>query len=348
MNLVELYNLTKWVEHEITSKGLPKKYQQLHNILNQNAQPNQQQSPFEDQKNELIKAIGNIGLLSLTKDQMSFLDNLEILPALGNDGISQVEDILFRNAIDTATAAQKIQDIHNRLNEGIRKLKLISDGLQGCVEEDEHEEDEEALIRVSFLGEASISNVKDFKEWGTKWHDIGRGIAMAHNAAPEDVKITGAAKGSVIIELMTDPAIATTVSAIIWGALKVTEKVQDIRKKSAEIKNLNLQNDKISQELQASAEQEKEAGITKIVNDQTVALNFKEGGGDKVNSLEKAIRTLVDFIDRGGEVDFVVPEEEESEEETQTEDAFAKIRETTQEIRAIEERLRLIEDNTEE
>lgn len=344
MNLIELYRLTKWVDEEIVKNKLPQKYSTLHSVLQQNTQPNQPKAAFETQQNDLIRSINTVELLRLTKDQALFLDKLGISPALGQHGVDQIENILFRNALDITTAAQKIQDIMKKLNEGIRKIKLISDGLEGCVHDDSEEAMDDVLIRVSFLGNASISNVKHFKDWGAKWYDIGRGIAMAHGSAPEAVKVTGAAKGSVILELMTVPELATTIIAVIWGALKVTEKVQDIRKKAAEIKNLNLQNDKISKELQESAEQEKEAGIAKIVDEQSAILNLKKSGdGDKSKALEKAIRTLVDFIDLGGEVDFVIPEEGDHDEDASSEDNYAKIREQAQEIRALEDKLKLLE-----
>ena len=62
--------------------------------------------------------------------------------------------------------------------------------------------------------------------------------------------------------------------------------------------------------------------------------------------MEKAVKTLVGFIDLGGEIDFMVPEEENSE--NTSEKAFAKIREQAQEIRALEDRLKVIVNNIEE
>jgi hypothetical protein len=57
-----------------------------------------------------------------------------------------------------------------------------------------------------------MSNVADFRKWGTFWFEIGRGVAMAHNAAPEEIKIVGATKGSIIIELAVVSDIAVTIS----------------------------------------------------------------------------------------------------------------------------------------
>ena len=73
MNVSELYDLTKWIQSEIVDRQIPQKYQTLQQILQQNAQPNRQKQPFENQKDDLIETIKNIRLSQLTKDQLEFL-----------------------------------------------------------------------------------------------------------------------------------------------------------------------------------------------------------------------------------------------------------------------------------
>lgn len=349
MNIIELYGLTNWIKVEIVEAKIPQKYQQLQAILQQNAQPNKQKTPFETQKEDLLNALISVRHAILTKDQISFLSELSITQLIGRGGARVIEDILYRNSIDIATAANKIQELTQTLNEGIRKSGLIADGLDGCVQDDELEVYDEALIRVSFLGDAAMSNVKDFKKWGIIWHDIGRGVAMVHGNAPEDVKIIGAAKGSVILELMALAKIATTIAGVIWSALKVAEKVLDIRKKAGEIRHLNLETKKLAGDMEKAAEKEKEVGVTNIINLQIKELKLKKNGdGEKISALEKSVKNLVDFIELGGEVDFVVPEEAVSDEDEAVVDDFTKLRKTTEEIRLLEEAVKLLEDNSDD
>jgi len=74
----------------------------------------------------------------------------------------------------------------------------------------------------------------------------------------------------------------------------------------------------------------------------------KDGDGDKVTALEKAVTNLVNFIESGGEVDFIVPEEDEkgSEEDSQNGPDYKDLRLTFQEIRQIESKLKLIESKS--
>ena len=57
MNVSELYNLALWVDKNIAEVQIPQKYQALQQILQRNAQPNQQQQPFETPKNDLSETI---------------------------------------------------------------------------------------------------------------------------------------------------------------------------------------------------------------------------------------------------------------------------------------------------
>lgn len=355
MNVSELFELTNWIQTEIVNRQIPQKYQTLQQILQRNAQPNQQKQPFEDQKNDLIESIKKVRINRLTKDQLEFLRNLNIAQAIGKEGVDTIEDILYKNVIDIATAAKKIQEIHQRLTQGIQKANQIRTGLEGCVVEEEYEVEGEVLIRIYFRDKASLANVTDFKKWGETWHDIGRGIAMAHNATPEDIKIVGATSGSIVLEMATMASIATTTSAIIYSILKVVEKVLEIRKKAEEIKNLQLNNKKIALELEEEAKKEIENGAKRIANELIKELGLKqEGEGDKINALEKAVSKLLNFIELGGEVDFIIPEEDmvESDEEVEQIEKskidYTQIKDTSEKIRQLEYKIKALEAPNEE
>jgi len=341
MNVSELFDLTYWISREIEKKQIPQKYQTLQTILQQHSQPNQQKQPFDSQKEDLINTLINVPLDQLTRDQLEFLSNLGIAQAVGDEGINTIEEVLYKNVIDVATSAQKLQEILQKISEGISKSNQIKEGLTDCVAEEEYETDNEILMRVSFTGHALMSNVTDFKSWGSIWYDIGRGIAMAHNASPEEIKIVGATKGSIIIELAVIASIATTTSGIILAALKVAEKVIDIRTKAEELRGLKMKNDKFAKDLEKEAENEKKAGIEEITGKVAQELQLKEDEGDKVTALDKAVKNLVNFIEKGGIVDFVIPEDEEMEDGK--EDENQQLRVAFLEIRKLEKKVALLE-----
>lgn len=343
MNVSELFSLTRWISNEIVNADVLLHYQNLQKILTQNSLPNQPRQPFETEKNKLIEIIKNIPLDVLTSEQLNFLYQLGIAQFIGENGANLIEDILYKNVIDIATSGFKLQEIVWELKKGIVSSTFILSGLKSCVSEEPFESQNEVLIRVSFTGEALMSNVADFKRWGSIWYDIGRGIAMAHDLSPEQVKIVGATKGSIILELAVVAEFAATASGIILAALKVAEKVIFLKQKAEELRTLKLKNDQLAAEIEKEAENEKKSGIEEITTEIVFKLQMNESSeGDKIKALDTAVKNLVNFIEKGGVVDFVMPDDE-NESDAQTIQKNAELRIAFQQIRQLEKKLALLE-----
>lgn len=344
MQVKELLELTTWIDKNIKTPDVAKKVQALHQVLeqNKNVRNNQQQQPFEDQKNKLIKTIEGIDTVSLTNEQERMLSRMGILNNIGPSGVKKVEDILFRNSLDIATASNKIKEMFDQVSNATNTSDQLKNNLFPLVEGEDTDSDSpdssDVIMSVRFQNEVSLSNVTDFKRLGSSWWEIGRGIAMAHGCAPEDVRIVGAQKGSIVVELAVIAAIATTTSTIILAALKVAERVLSIRKQVEEIKGLKLSNKKFEAELEKEAEKEKKEGLERITKEVAGALNINQNGdGEKYKVLEKSVKNLVDFVEKGGEVDFFSQGEDSDPEE------HDKLKSNFSEIKKLEKRVLQLE-----
>jgi hypothetical protein len=348
MQIEELYDLISWITAEIVDKQLVQKYQQLHKILQQNAQPNQQKQPFEQQKEALISALTEVPLHDLSLGQIEILTTIGIADNVGVNGVELVEDTLFKNSLDIATAVQRIQQSVQEINQGIQWSQQERELLSKIINTEEVLEiGEQVLLRVHFTREAHLSNLTELKDWGKAWWEIGRGIGMAHGEAPENISVVGASKGSIIVSLLSAYAIAKTASGIIMEALKVIEKVYDIKKKAQEVKALELANSDAEKSLEEAAETEKQNGVENIINHTIDEIGLdRNSEGDKVNELSSAVRKLVDFVEKGGEVDFVLPdEEEEPGEDEQNENIQERenLRVMFKEVRRLEKKVHQLE-----
>jgi len=136
---------------------------------------------------------------------------------------------------------------------------------------------------------------------------------------------------------------ATSISKILLEGLKVAERVLDIRKKSEEIKALKLNNKKIAQEIETEAESAKKDGIQNILN--AVIKDFKlkaNEQGDKIIALERSIKNLVEFTEKGGVVDFVQTTEKENV-DVNIRNELNKLSVNISEIRLLENKMKMIE-----
>ena len=124
---------------------------------------------------------------------------------------------------------KKIQEAYNAITAGIDRSNKIRTSLIDVVHETEQVGEDEVILRVTFTGDAAMNSMADLKKWGADWSDIARGIAMAVGEAPESIKITGASKGSIILDAVAVSAVAKIFSKIILDGLKITDKIMDIR-----------------------------------------------------------------------------------------------------------------------
>ena len=328
MNADELAAIPGWVEREVAKRNIPRLYAELASAVQSNANGSPQ--AFEPQKIQLIAAVEQVATNTLTDAQARFLEEkLKLLPHLGSGGIKEVEGILFRNSLDVATASSEMNKISNEVQSAIDRSNQIRFALSGLIEPSELPNDE-ILLRVVFDHGAAILNIVDLKKWAAEWHDIGRGIAMAVGATPKDLRVAGAQTGSIIITLATTYAIAKVVSSILLKALEVAERVQNLRKMQLEIQAMKLSNEQALDALKKQEAVERAEGLKSIGSSVSEGMKLD---GEKMNALEKSIAKLLAFIEKGGEVDLVLPAQLDEqmisagEEEKRLSRDVAKIRE---------------------
>lgn len=330
MNVSELYQLTTWIAENNENDVIKQQYQELINAI-------QSGEPFEQQKESMFSTLKSISFDSLSNEQIKFLEKLNLVKNLGEKAIQNMEDVFYKNSIDRETAANKISNMFGEAISGIQKLNSMNENLTDLIDDEQYELDDEVLMRVSFTGDTSMNNIEDFKKLGSLWFDIGRGISMAHGGSPKDIKIIGATKGSVILELVTNTAYVGAFTFIIKEGLTITEKIYRVRKVSAEAKLLEIElkscDDKITEITDNT--------ITDTSEELFKQLKLNTGNqGDKKEALKKSITKLMGFLDKGGDVDFIMKEESEDEDKSSK-----LLREKIIEIRKLEDKRLLLENN---
>lgn len=352
MQIIELIKLTKWFDENIVEKGIISKYSSLYRKMNQNIRrsSSQQRIPFEEEKNDLIESIKGVNFENLTLEQINFLKRLGVDELVGEYGVGKIEEVLIQNNLDIATAINKIKEFSDRID-GVQATisELQSTLCKSFDVEDSNEVEEgQVLMRVYFQNEVGIENLTDFKKLSANWYDIGRGIAMALGKRAEDFNIIGAKKGSIIIDMAVVFTLATTVSKILLESLKVADRFINILKQAQELKALKLSNNKLAQEVKKEAEHAKKEGTEQIlqltINDLNIDPNVD---GDKVVALKKSITKLIEFTQKGGVVDFVQLNEPE-EDKAEIRNEIQRLKTNINEIRSLEDKIKLLESKINE
>lgn len=342
MNANELAAIPLWVEREVVKRRVPQLFSELASAVQNNANGSPQ--AFESQKSALIDAVREADLTTLTDAQVEFLtDKLKLIPHLGRRGVEEIEGILFRNSLDVATAASEMNRISGEVASAIDRSNQIEAALSGLVLPNEVASDE-ILLRVTFDHKAAISDIVDLKKWAAEWHDIGRGISMAVGETPKDIRVVGAQTGSIIITLATTYAIAEIVSKVLLKVLEVAEKVQGLRKAQLEIEALKLNNKQAIDAIKAQEISERDNGQAEIAASISTELELD---GEKVEALTRAITKLLSFVEKGGEVDLLLPADIADGEEASGPNGRGLVQNVTK-IRELERSQRLLARHLEE
>ena len=348
MQITELYQLSKWVKSELVEGQIIQKFSALIEILNANVKrPNNQQAqPFENQKNDLSNALSSITVTQLTLSQLQSLENVGISSNIGTQGSDNINEILS-NTLDIAHVAQQVTQMQKKLQQGINKFNQIETALIPFVDETEYElSSDQVLTRVVFEQDASVKNIVELKKWTAKWFDIGRGFAIANGQAPEDVQVIGGARGSLIIELALIATTALPLAKAINLTLDSMVKYKDFQIKAHEVRKLKEDNPKLIDDLEEDAKrwESRALQLKKDIADdisENIQQHFSDYKSENQAELHNAIKILVDFISKGGDVDCVISEDINDEDSGEVVETMRLLKADFASIRQLKETLLL-------
>jgi len=338
MNIEELEHLATWIKEHATLAQT--KYQVLAGIAQHNSQQ-QQKKPLETALKDLQETLHEIPLHVLSNGQINLLSTFDLANLLGRSGVSFVDDTIKKTNFDPATASTELAKAVKTITVAIQRADRLITAFDGI---DLHStnsplEDNRALVRIEFRGDASITNVVNWKEWSDKWHEIARGIVLSINEAPEDVRVVGATNGSIIIALTGTYAFVKILASIAKLVTNVAKDIVLLNHSIEDLRTKKLLNEKIENELVAEISTRKKSGVDTIIEETKKTLP-DDIDGEQENALRKAITQLLEFNQKGGELDFVAPEVEDDVRDDETHAQIADLRAAIEDLRSEKETLK--------
>lgn len=347
MNIDELRSLAEWF-HEHYGE-----VQKLYGKLLQPIQHNANQAgkqPLENQLNELINYLQHMKFDDLSLQQIKILDDLGVSEYIGLQGANFVEGTIRTSEYDPSTAATRINEAINSVNQAHDGFQAYRDSLRSLgIGESDDDEPDFITIRVGFQNDAAINNVTDLRNYSKDWYDIIRGIALAADEAPEATKVVGASTGSIILILAGTASVTAILALISKNIASVAKDVIGIASQIEDLRGKKLLNSVIEKELKKLEEDKKknaEKEIIDLVSDKIAGID-----GEKITALSGSIRKLLTFNEKGGNVDFVAPEANyEIVDENGNADnpigSLAAAREAIHEYQEIREQVKRLTDQT--
>ena len=346
MRISELKRTVDFVKEAVIDPDVPAKFQQLIDVLRQNASLRQGQQPqaITDQKTKLIAAIKTVRPERLTLNECRLLKTLIDTDLMGDTGVAKVNQVFADHNLDPTGAVNAFTEMQGKYAKLVTSASSISKVLAPIdvpsIETDI--KDGHAVLQITFKQKAAIANVVDWHESADEWWKITHAFCLLTDTAPEQAEILSFQQGSIVLEVSAVCIVVTAVGVTVDKILDVIERLFRIEEAIQRIKGLKLANKKAEIELQKEAEEFVEQNLSQIPQKVIAEINPKKSGnGDVKSALSKAVEFLYKFLDKGGTIDCRLRLTETKPEETK------RLREIYQGIRALErsvEQLKLITD----
>lgn len=319
MEIREIIRLADWYEGE--ADELTNAYISLTSALQHNAQQSGQQ-PVTGQLNALLTLLNEMPVEQLSTLQFRVLDHFDVSGLLGKPGAKWIDQIVKTATYDPATTYQQAQKALTSLENARQQLMAFKNASTAIGIEDQHFEPDEKrfLINVIFQGNASISNVRDWKKTASDWEQIVAGLAAAIGERPEDTTVVGVSNGSIILTLGATAALTKLLATISKHITGIAHDILSVRLMAEELRQKKMTTANMEKEF-SQLEANKRADGIKLISE-SVDAALPDIAPEDRTKLNKSIEKALAFGEAGGEVDFVIPEVDQSSDED--EDAVAE------------------------
>lgn len=320
MQSSEIYTFARWYQTNVINSKLTSVLANSANTIKANLR-NSIEVVKKQQLESIISTISQFNLNELNDSHRKIIKNIGLESAI-LEGAKSNFSTLLSPSMDNNHIINELTLYSNELNAAHSKIAPLITSLPYILSDDyllpSAIPEGKYLMRLTFQEQASIDNLVNLKEWSKAWHTIARGFSMANDQSPEDFEIISVDKGSVIIDLAltleTITLINDTLSSFAELAINLTELY-------IALKSAKLLKDVITVELYEKVVKEAELNLTeKEINIvEKVVDNLEQNGRIKnkqsKNELTSAIREIVKFNDKGGDIKCISSTSKSNEED---------------------------------
>ena len=254
---------------------------------------------------ELKDALESISMGTLNYEQRVAFERMGGSEVFDKFMLSQLK-IVASSSAKLRMSYPVIEALKRNIDQLTRRAKVLKDNIFPFIDDEElSDADNSAFAEVMFKNDASIRDIDDFKRWADDWQSIARGIAMVHGKNPRDVKVERVSSGSIIVTIGAVAGIILTLSKAVKYITEAMLKFQEYEIKKEQFKgtlgNLGDEADELLAKFDELNERRKDNLRDEVV--EQVKQTIDDYKQEAENDLRKSVRQLIDFIEKGGDVD---------------------------------------------
>lgn len=313
MDTLQLYRLSIWYQENIKNKNFVSSYDQFiawcnecvshrntsiyYNVLSKN---------LKSIKDKISDLHNTLDIKYITSQERNIFDKLNISDVVlqnpadtydrvanNGNGMSSLISILTEQRDNLARAENYFQ-----------QTSMMYSEIFEYTPEQYYNFDGENVIKIRFKDNAAISNVSDLKFWAEKWYKISRGFSGVVNGSPEDFKVSGAANGSIVFDIVVNNEILkvflesitsiaeTTTAYFAFKTLLIQMKGNSGSDSSEEEKITEM----IEKTISSKIEQQVDLSIKRMIDEGVI----KDKSPEIINNFKMSLDETRVFLEKGG------------------------------------------------
>lgn len=302
MDVLEVIKLADWFDENLAP--VREKLGALVSVLQNNSQQPAQQ-PVAPVLNALLPASGNMRVDQLSTAQLSVLEKLDADYLIGSRGRSWVDATVRSSTYDPATTYRTIQEASSRLDTvHQRLLNFRSHALELNFEKSvPTAADQPFVFSIIFKNGAEIRNIREWRKSAQDWELILSSAATVAGDRPEDVSVLSAESGSIIVWLGAGAAVTKILATISKHIAAMANDFLDFQLKKEELRRSRMMSSAIEADLKRQEGERRDSGKVAILAQ--IKSLAPEAVPEDIAKLDKAVDKLIDFFEKGGDMDFV-------------------------------------------
>jgi hypothetical protein len=344
MNVFEVIRLADWFDEN--TESVREKFSALVSVLQNNSQQPTQQ-PVTPPLNDLLVALAEMPTDQLSTTQLDLLEKLQVDNLLGSRGRSWVNRAVRSSTYDPATTYRTIQEAASRLDAVRQRLgNFRSHALDLQIEKDETVDPSKPFaFSVVFKNGAAINNIRDWRKSAQDWEYILSSVAAVAGDRPEDVSVITAESGSIIVWLGAGAALTKILATVSKNIASMANDYVDFQLKKEELRRSRMMSTAIENDLKRQEAERRDAG--KAATLEQVRLLASSAKPEDFAKLDKAVDKLIEFFEKGGDMDFINPAletESDTSGGSATDDDASTVDEVIREFRKEVQKAKLLAD----
>ena len=313
MDTLQLYRLAIWHQENIKNRNFISSYDQFISWCNEcvtNRNTHNYYHIFSRNlkaiKDKTLELHNSLDIKYITSQERNILDKLNISDfvlqspidtydrvANNGNGISSLISILTEQRDNLTRAENYFQQTST----------MYSEIFEYTPEQYFNFEDEN-VIKIKFKDNAAISNVSDLKFWAEKWYKISRGFSGVVDGSPEDFKVSGAANGSIVFDIVINNEIMKVFLESITSIAETTTAYFGLKALLQQMKgnseNNNSEEEKISEIIEKTISSKIEQQIELSIKKMTDTGVIKNNSPEIINNFKMSLDETRVFLEKGG------------------------------------------------